>query len=172
MPPLRCRSAFMSLRVWCSGRLQQHRHPTNTWTGHGCGKLLQETSAGVFNFDVKDPPVSPLTGKPITTWYKPGQTWGSVFGGVAGAYEVLFTCLIPARQMVTHTVLGMPRRAGGHASEVSYEGLMFTGSTSNMCEVANSLPSRSSVSEMAQSTWMARRVMFSTHRTSAWRGQA
>lgn len=23
----------------------------------------------------------------MTTWYKPGQTWGSVFGGLAGAYE-------------------------------------------------------------------------------------
>jgi dipeptidyl-peptidase-3 len=56
-------------------------------TGHGCGKLLQETSPGVFNFDSANPPISPLTGKPITTWYKPGQTWGSVFGGVAGAYE-------------------------------------------------------------------------------------
>ncbi|KAL2139338.1 hypothetical protein VTI28DRAFT_5326 [Corynascus sepedonium] len=56
-------------------------------TGHGCGKLLQETSPGVYNFDVNNPPISPLTGKPITTWYKPGQTWGSVFGGVAGAYE-------------------------------------------------------------------------------------
>ncbi|KAK4099774.1 dipeptidyl-peptidase III [Parathielavia hyrcaniae] len=56
-------------------------------TGHGCGKLLQETAPGVFNFDVANPPVSNLTGKPITTWYKPGQTWGSVFGGIAGAYE-------------------------------------------------------------------------------------
>ncbi|ERT02874.1 dipeptidyl-peptidase III [Sporothrix schenckii 1099-18] len=56
-------------------------------TGHGCGKLLQETSAGVYNFDHSNPPVSPLTGKPVTTWYKPGQTWGSVFGGLAGAYE-------------------------------------------------------------------------------------
>ncbi|KAI1489741.1 peptidase family M49 [Biscogniauxia mediterranea] len=56
-------------------------------TGHGCGKLLQETSPGVFNFDKENPPVSPLTGKPVTTWYKPGQTWGSVFGSMAGAYE-------------------------------------------------------------------------------------
>ncbi|KAJ4295707.1 hypothetical protein N0V88_004409 [Collariella sp. IMI 366227] len=56
-------------------------------TGHGCGKLLQETAPGVFNFDHENPPVSPLTGKPVTTWYKPGQTWGSVFGGLAGAYE-------------------------------------------------------------------------------------
>ncbi|KAL1836306.1 hypothetical protein VTJ49DRAFT_5315 [Mycothermus thermophilus] len=56
-------------------------------TGHGCGKLLQETAPGVYNFDIENPPVSPITGKPITTWYKPGQTWGSVFGGIAGAYE-------------------------------------------------------------------------------------
>jgi dipeptidyl-peptidase-3 len=55
--------------------------------GHGCGKLLQETAPGVFNFDEKNPPISPLTGKPITTWYKPGQTWGSVFGSIAGSYE-------------------------------------------------------------------------------------
>lgn len=56
-------------------------------TGHGCGKLLQETAPGVFNFDEKNPPISPVTNKPITNYYKPGQTWGSIFGGLAGAYE-------------------------------------------------------------------------------------
>ncbi|EQB50489.1 peptidase family M49 [Colletotrichum gloeosporioides Cg-14] len=56
-------------------------------TGHGCGKLLQETSPGTYNFDEKNPPVSPLTNKPVTTWYKPGQTWGSVFGSIAASYE-------------------------------------------------------------------------------------
>ena len=55
--------------------------------GHGCGKLLQETSPGTYNFDIKNPPISPLTGEPIKTWYKPGQTWGSVFGATAGSYE-------------------------------------------------------------------------------------
>ncbi|EOD46075.1 Peptidase M49 dipeptidyl-peptidase III [Neofusicoccum parvum] len=55
--------------------------------GHGCGKLLQETAPGEYNFDVKNPPVSPITNKPVTTWYKPGQTWGSVFGPVAASYE-------------------------------------------------------------------------------------
>jgi len=59
-----------------------------TVLGHGCGKLLQETAPGVFNFDKEKPPVSPLTDAPITTWYKPGQTWGSVFGSLAGSYEV------------------------------------------------------------------------------------
>lgn len=56
-------------------------------TGHGCGKLLQETSPGKFNFDKENPPISPLTGKPVTTWYKPGQTWSSVFGSWSGSYE-------------------------------------------------------------------------------------
>lgn len=56
-------------------------------TGHGCGKLLQETEPNVYNFDKANPPISPLTGKPITTWYKSGETWGSVFGSWAGAYE-------------------------------------------------------------------------------------
>jgi dipeptidyl-peptidase-3 len=55
--------------------------------GHGCGKLLQETSPGEYNFDVKNPPVSPIDGKPVKTWYKPGQTWGSVFGATAASYE-------------------------------------------------------------------------------------
>lgn len=55
--------------------------------GHGTGKLLQETAPGEFNFDVSNPPVSPITNKPIITWYKPGQTWGSVFGAIASSYE-------------------------------------------------------------------------------------
>ncbi|KAL1965138.1 hypothetical protein VTN77DRAFT_6051 [Rasamsonia byssochlamydoides] len=55
--------------------------------GHGTGKLLQETAPGEFNFDVSNPPISPLTNKPISTWYKPGQTWSSVFGSIASSYE-------------------------------------------------------------------------------------
>ena len=55
--------------------------------GHGTGKLLQETQPGVYNFDVKSPPISPINNKPITTYYKPGQTWGSVFGSIASSYE-------------------------------------------------------------------------------------
>ena len=55
--------------------------------GHGCGKLLQETSPGQYNFDVNDPPINPITKAPVTSWYKPGQTWGSVFGSLASTYE-------------------------------------------------------------------------------------
>ncbi|RKO86024.1 peptidase family M49-domain-containing protein, partial [Blyttiomyces helicus] len=55
--------------------------------GHGTGKLLGEDTPGVFNFDSAKPPISPLTGKPIESWYKPGESWGSVFKAVAASYE-------------------------------------------------------------------------------------
>lgn len=55
--------------------------------GHGTGKLLQETSLGKYNFDIENPPVSPVTNKPCRTWYKLSQTWGSVFGPMASSYE-------------------------------------------------------------------------------------
>lgn len=55
--------------------------------GHGTGKLLQEIEPGKFNFDTSTPPVSPITNEPITTYYKPGQTWSSVFGGFSASYE-------------------------------------------------------------------------------------
>ncbi|KAL4929597.1 dipeptidyl peptidase 3 [Aspergillus undulatus] len=55
--------------------------------GHGTGKLLQETAPGEYNFDISNPPISPVTGNPVSTWYKPGQTWSSVFGAIASSYE-------------------------------------------------------------------------------------
>jgi dipeptidyl-peptidase-3 len=55
--------------------------------GHGSGRLLTETSPGVYNFDAKSPPVNPLTGEAIRSWYKPGETWQSIFGTDAASYE-------------------------------------------------------------------------------------
>lgn len=54
--------------------------------GHGTGKLLMELDDGTFNFDKANPPLG-VDGKPVTTYYAKGQTWGSLFGSVAGAYE-------------------------------------------------------------------------------------
>ncbi|KAL6298245.1 aflatoxin-detoxifizyme [Sparassis latifolia] len=54
--------------------------------GHGSGKLFQENADGTRNFNASKI-ISPLTGKPITSWYKPGQTSGSVLGEVSSSFE-------------------------------------------------------------------------------------
>lgn len=55
--------------------------------GHGSGKMLAETESGNFNFDHKSKPISPVTGQPIQTWYRPGETWLSVFVKLATTVE-------------------------------------------------------------------------------------
>ncbi|KAF8798016.1 aflatoxin-detoxifizyme [Phlegmacium glaucopus] len=54
--------------------------------GHGSGKLFEEDANGKKNFD-PEKVVNPLTGKKITSWYKPGQTPGSVLGEVSSSME-------------------------------------------------------------------------------------
>ncbi|XP_006458134.1 hypothetical protein AGABI2DRAFT_64000 [Agaricus bisporus var. bisporus H97] len=54
--------------------------------GHGSGKLFEEYADGTKNF-VPEQVINPLTGKPITSWYKPGQTPGSVLGEVSSSME-------------------------------------------------------------------------------------
>ena len=54
--------------------------------GHGSGKLLKEDSYGKKNFDWEKT-ISPLTGRKVESWYRAGETWESVFGSLAGAYE-------------------------------------------------------------------------------------
>jgi dipeptidyl-peptidase-3 len=54
--------------------------------GHGSGKLFQENADGSKNFD-PEKVINPLTGKPITSWYKPGQTPDAVLGEVSSSME-------------------------------------------------------------------------------------
>ncbi|KAJ4481110.1 aflatoxin-detoxifizyme [Lentinula aciculospora] len=53
--------------------------------GHGSGKLLKEHADGTKNFDSSI--INPLTGKPVTSWYKPGQTPDAVLGEVSSSME-------------------------------------------------------------------------------------
>lgn len=55
--------------------------------GHGTGKLLKENADNTYNFGVEELPVSPLTGEPIDSWYKPGETWTSVFQDIATSVD-------------------------------------------------------------------------------------
>jgi dipeptidyl-peptidase-3 len=54
--------------------------------GHGTGKLFSEDEEGKLNFDQKTL-INPLTNEPISTWYKPGQNFNSVFKSIASSYE-------------------------------------------------------------------------------------
>jgi dipeptidyl-peptidase-3 len=54
--------------------------------GHGSGKLFKEEADGKKNFN-PEKVINPLTGKPVSSWYKPGQTPGSVLGEVSSSME-------------------------------------------------------------------------------------
>jgi dipeptidyl-peptidase III len=69
---------------------QKAKYPAYYWwvvlhelLGHGTGRMMVEESPGKFNFDINSPPINPLSGEPITNWYKPGQTWTGQFGDLA-----------------------------------------------------------------------------------------
>lgn len=69
---------------------KEHRfHAYYVWVvlheilGHGTGNFLKELSPRNFNFNPGDPPSNPITGEPIETWYRPGQTWTGVFGDLS-----------------------------------------------------------------------------------------
>eukprot|EP00796_Vickermania_ingenoplastis_P011882 gene11883-8168_t len=53
--------------------------------GHGTGKLYMQKEDGSLNFDKST--IDPISGKPVATWYKPGDTFGTVFGGLGSSYE-------------------------------------------------------------------------------------
>lgn len=71
-------------------QFKKHKHPAYYWwvvlhelLGHGTGLMMVETTNGKFNFDTRNPPINPLNGEPIKSWYKPGQTWTGQFGDLA-----------------------------------------------------------------------------------------
>ncbi|KAJ8324403.1 hypothetical protein QVD99_002433 [Batrachochytrium dendrobatidis] len=85
--------------------------------GHGSGKLLLEEAPGKFNFDITNPPISPVTNKPITTWYKLGETWGSVFKSAASSYEECRAEAVAMYLCVNDTVLDIFGVQGTQARE-------------------------------------------------------
>ena len=44
---------------------------------------MVEIEEGKYNFDKENKPINPISGKPITSWYKLGQTWTGQFADLA-----------------------------------------------------------------------------------------
>lgn len=69
---------------------KKHKFPAYYWwvvlhelLGHGTGKVMVEKSPGEYNFDIRSPPLNPLTKEPIQIWYKSDQTWTGQFADLA-----------------------------------------------------------------------------------------
>lgn len=75
--------------------------------GHGTGRLLSESSPGNFNFDPQNPPLNPLTGKPVESWYRPYQTWTSVFEDLATTVDECRAEIVGAYLIDEPEILGL-----------------------------------------------------------------
>ncbi|KAK4203675.1 dipeptidyl peptidase [Triangularia verruculosa] len=108
----------------------KHKFPAYYWwvvlhelLGHGTGQMMVETEEGKHNFDINNPPVNPLTGKPITSWYKPGQTWTGQFADLATTVDECRAELVGAYLMDDSELLELFGFTS--SSEISAEDLTF-----------------------------------------------
>ncbi|KAK7931542.1 dipeptidyl-peptidase 3 [Apiospora marii] len=109
---------------------KKHKHSAYYWwvvlhelLGHGTGRMMVEQSPGQYNFDVANPPLSPLTGEPIRSWYSPGQTWTGQFGDLATTVDECRAELVGAYLMDDKELLvlfGFTETTEIRASDVTY----------------------------------------------------
>ncbi|UNI18779.1 Dipeptidyl-peptidase III [Purpureocillium takamizusanense] len=95
-------------------RFKAHKSSAYYWwvvlhelLGHGTGRMMVETGNGKFNFDIENLPVNPITGKPISSWYKPDQTWTGLFGDLATTVDECRAELVGAYLMDDPELLGL-----------------------------------------------------------------
>lgn len=93
---------------------QNHKYPAYYWwvvlhelLGHGTGKMMVQMSEDEYNFDINNPPLDPLTGNSITSWYRPGQTWTGQFGELATTVDECRAELVGAYLMDDQELLGL-----------------------------------------------------------------
>ncbi|KAI0412614.1 peptidase family M49-domain-containing protein [Xylaria grammica] len=109
---------------------QKHKFPAYyMWVvlhellGHGTGKMMIEDNEGEYNFDIQNPPANPLTGKPITCWYKPGQTWTGQFADLSTTVDECRCELVGAYLMDDPELLklfGFTETSDIKAADVTY----------------------------------------------------
>ncbi|KAG0129441.1 peptidase family M49-domain-containing protein [Tuber indicum] len=76
---------------------------------------------GEFNFDDANSPINPITDEPVGTWYKPNETWGSMFDGLAASYEEYRAELVAIYLGVEKDLLSI----FGHATNKEAEDLPY-----------------------------------------------
>ncbi|XP_022920138.2 dipeptidyl peptidase 3 [Onthophagus taurus] len=86
--------------------------------GHGSGKLLQKQADGTVNYP--DTLIDPLTGKPPTSWYGPGDTYDSRFGPLSSAYEECRAEAVGLYLSLEPTVLSIFGHKDSDAEDVLY----------------------------------------------------
>ncbi|KAL8855986.1 MAG: hypothetical protein Q9178_007356 [Gyalolechia marmorata] len=109
---------------------QKHKYPAYyVWVvlhellGHGTGKMMCEGAHGTLNFDIEHPPINPLTGEPISLWYRPGQTWTGVFADLATTVDECRAELVGAFLMDNKELLslfGFDSSSGISAEDITY----------------------------------------------------
>ncbi|KAL7897408.1 peptidase family M49 domain-containing protein [Trichoderma sp. TUCIM 5745] len=111
-------------------RFKKHKYQAYYWwvvlhelLGHGTGQMMVEIADGLFNFDAKNPPINPLDRKPISTWYKPGQTWTGQFGDLATTVDECRAELVGAYLMDDPELLAL--FGFTESSEISAEDLTY-----------------------------------------------
>ncbi len=87
--------------------------------GHGSGRLLREEKDGTFNFD-RESVVSTIDNKPVTSWYKPGETWGSKFTTIASSYEECRAETVGLHLCTNDDVLKIFGYQGQEAKDIAY----------------------------------------------------
>jgi hypothetical protein len=75
--------------------------------GHGTGKMLVQTGPESFNFNNSNPPLNPLTGQPISSWYHVGETWTGLFGDIATSVDECRAECVGAYLMSDKDLLGI-----------------------------------------------------------------
>lgn len=90
--------------------------------GHGSGKLLRIDEKGELNFN-KDLVVNPLTGKPVTSWYEPGETFDSKFKAMGSSYEECRAESVALHLCFNRDVM----KILGHQDETEIENLIYVG---------------------------------------------
>jgi dipeptidyl-peptidase III len=96
-----------------AGYRKHESHATYLWIvfhelmGHSTGRMMVQEDDEKYNFDVTMPPVDPLTGTPITSWYRPGQTWTGQFTDLATTVDECRAELVGAYLMDDKDILAL-----------------------------------------------------------------